>query len=40
MHSRNWPEPQPIVYDSPSVNNNENVKMEDPAYQAVNQCKL
>ena len=37
MYSKSGPEPKPIVYDVPSMDNRKDVKMEEnPAYQATN----
>ena len=37
MYSKSGPEPQPVVYDNPSVDNSKDVEMEEnPAYQTTN----
>ena len=37
MYSKSGPEPQPAIYDSPSVDNSKGITMEqNPAYQAIN----
>ena len=37
MYSRSAPEPQSVVYDTPSVGKSKDVKMqENPAYQTTN----